>query len=47
MFANYDNNRLGVVSLILVNRDDIKKGTYTINAYVDGTFSARTQVKLR
>ena len=47
MFANYDNNRLGVVSLILVNRDDIKKGTYTVNAYVDGNFSARTQVKLR
>ncbi len=47
MFANYDNNRLGVVSLILVNRDDIKKGTYTINAYVDGIFSAKTQVKLR
>ncbi|MFY7671799.1 hypothetical protein ACOSP6_12000 [Tenacibaculum sp. MEBiC06402] len=47
MFANYDNNRLGVVSLILVNRDDIKKGTYTVNAYVDGVFSARTQLKLR
>ncbi|CAL2062453.1 hypothetical protein [Tenacibaculum sp. 190524A05c] len=47
MSANYDNNRLGVVSLILVNRDDIKKGTYTVNAYVDGNFSARTQVKLR
>ena len=47
MLANYDNNRLGVVSLILVNRDDIKKGTYTVSAYVDGVFSARTEVKLR
>ncbi|CAM1345420.1 hypothetical protein [Tenacibaculum amylolyticum] len=47
MSANYDNNQLGVVSLILVNRDDIKRGMYTVNAYVDGIFSGKTQVKLR
>ncbi|WP_299619749.1 hypothetical protein [uncultured Tenacibaculum sp.] len=47
LFANYDNNQLGVVSLILVNRDDISKGVYRINTYVDGHFTGRTEVKLR
>ncbi len=47
IFANYDNNQLGVVSLILVNRGDITKGMHTINTYVDGIFTGKTQIKLR
>ncbi|WP_299676255.1 hypothetical protein [uncultured Tenacibaculum sp.] len=47
IFADYDNNQLGVVSLILVNRGDITKGLHTINTYVDGIFTGKTQVKLR
>lgn len=47
IYAEYDNTRLGIVSLILVNRGDITKGMYTINAYVDGILSGKTQVKLR
>ncbi len=47
IIADYDNQQLGIVSLVLVNRDDINKGVYTINTYVDGLFSGKTSVKLR
>ncbi len=45
--VNYTNHRLGLVSLVLVNRDDIKKGAYTISAFVDGVYSGNTTIKLR
>ena len=45
--VNYSNNRLSLVSLILVNRDDINKGKYTVSAFVDGVYSGATTVKLR
>nr|WP_299031528.1 hypothetical protein [uncultured Tenacibaculum sp.] len=45
--VNYDNNRLSLVSLVLVNRDDIKKGTYTISTFIDGIYSGNTKIKLR
>ncbi|WP_047788174.1 hypothetical protein [Tenacibaculum mesophilum] len=45
--VNYNNNRLSLVSLILVNRDDIKKGKYIISAFVDGVYSGNTTIKLR
>ncbi|WP_440120227.1 hypothetical protein [Tenacibaculum sp. Ill] len=44
---NYNNNRLSLVSLVLVNRDDIKKGKYVISAFVDGVYSGNTIIKLR
>lgn len=47
LIANYQNGSLDVLSLILVNRDDIHKGIYAINAYVDGHFTGTTAVKLR
>ncbi|WP_075341533.1 hypothetical protein [Tenacibaculum agarivorans] len=47
IYADYDNTQLGVVSLILVDRDDIAKGTHTVNTYVDGVFTGKTQIKLR
>lgn len=45
--AEYDNQQLGIVSLILVNRDDINKGKYIVNTYVDGLFSGKTALSLR
>lgn len=45
--VNYNNNRLSLVSLVLVNRDDIKKGKYTISAFVDGVYSGNTTINLR
>ncbi|CAM1369976.1 conserved hypothetical protein [Tenacibaculum sediminilitoris] len=44
---NYNNNRLSLVSLVLVNRDDIKKGKYVISAFVDGIYSGNTVISLR
>ncbi len=44
---NYTNNRLSLVSLVLVNRDDISKGNYTVSAFVDGVYSGATTVKLK
>ena len=38
---------LSLVSLVLVNRDDINKGKYTISAFVDGVYSGATTVKLK
>lgn len=45
--VNYNNDKLSLVSLILVNRDDINKGKYTISAFVDGVYSGATTVKLK
>ncbi|MDY0780621.1 hypothetical protein [Tenacibaculum sp. IB213877] len=45
--ANYENNELNVVSLILVNRDLIKNGEYIVNVFVDGVFSGNSSIKLR
>lgn len=47
LIANYQNDALDILSLVLVNRDDIEEGRYTINAYVDGDFAGRTAVDLR
>ena len=44
---NYNNDRLSLVSLILVNRDDISKGKYTVSAFVDGVYSGATTLKLK
>ncbi|MCF2874935.1 MULTISPECIES: hypothetical protein [unclassified Tenacibaculum] len=45
--VNYSNDRLSLVSLVLVNRDDINKGKYTVSAFVDGVYSGATTLKLR
>lgn len=45
--VNYNNSRLSLVSLVLVNRDDIKKGKYVISAFVDGVYSGNTTINLR
>ncbi|TDQ28533.1 hypothetical protein [Tenacibaculum caenipelagi] len=45
--VNYNNTKLSLVSLVLVNRDDIKKGKYTISAFVDGVYAGNTTLNLR
>lgn len=45
--ADYNKKDLNILSLVLVNRDDINKGIYTISAFVDGNYSGATTVKLR
>lgn len=45
--ADYHKKDVNILSLILVNRDDINKGIYTISAFVDGNYSGETTVKLR
>lgn len=45
--VNYSNDRLSLVSLVLVNRDDINKGKYTVSAFVDGVYTGATTLKLR
>lgn len=47
LMVNYDNRRMSLVSLVLVNRDDILKGKYTISAFVDGVYSGNSVVSLR
>ncbi|CAM1351464.1 MULTISPECIES: hypothetical protein [Tenacibaculum] len=45
--VNYNNDKLSLVSFVLVNRDDINKGKYTISAFVDGEYSGNSVVSLR
>lgn len=45
--VNYNNDRLSLVSLVLVNRDDINKGKYTVSAFVDGVYSGATALNLK
>ncbi|MGG8496130.1 hypothetical protein ACQY1Q_06915 [Tenacibaculum sp. TC6] len=47
LMVNYNNRRMSLVSLVLVNRDDILKGKYTISAFVDGVYSGNSIVSLR
>lgn len=47
LIADYHKEDVSILSLILVNRDAIKKGVYTISAFVDGTYSGATSVTLR
>lgn len=45
--VNYNNNKLSLVSLVLVNRNDINRGKYTVSAFVDGTYSGATTLNLK
>ncbi|OSY88924.1 hypothetical protein WH52_04470 [Tenacibaculum holothuriorum] len=45
--VDYRNDRISLVSFVLVNRDDINRGKYTISAFVDGVYSGNAVVKLR
>ncbi len=45
--ANYKNEELEVLSLILVDRDDMNEGEYKINVFIDGNFTSSSVVTLR
>ena len=45
--VNYNNQRMSLVSFILVDREEIKEGRYTISAFVDGKYTGNAVVKLR
>lgn len=45
--ADYRNEELDVLSLILVSRDNISKGIYNANIFVDGRYEGKSSVKLR
>ncbi|CAM1349431.1 hypothetical protein [Tenacibaculum insulae] len=45
--VNYNNKQLSLISLVLVNRDDINKGKYTVSAFVDGVYSGATTLNLK
>ncbi len=45
--ADYKNKEVDVLSLILVDRNDMKKGDHKVSVFVDGTFSSSSVVTLR
>ncbi|CAA0149319.1 hypothetical protein [Tenacibaculum maritimum] len=47
IIVNYTNHKLSLLSLVLVNRDNINKGKYTVSTFVDGAFSGNTTLKLK
>ena len=47
LVVNYNNSRLSLVSLILVNRDDIFKGKYTVSTFIDGNYSGNSSIDLK
>lgn len=47
LIADYSNNDVDVLSLVLVDREQIHKGEYKVNIFVDGYFSASTKIELR
>ena len=47
LIANYHNEEIEVLSLILVNRDYMEKGEYKVNVFIDGDFSSSSAITLR
>ena len=47
LMAEYHNKQLSVISFVNVNRDNINKGSYGVNVFVDGLFAGNTFIKLR
>lgn len=45
--ANYIKEKMRIVSLILVNRDDIVEGNYRINTFVDGVYASKATISLK
>lgn len=46
VIVDYENEELGIVSLISVDRNNIMKGKYTIIVYVDEVVSGTTKIEL-
>lgn len=47
LVTEYHKKQVSVISFINVNRDDINKGSYKVNAFVDGIFVGNTSIKLK
>jgi len=47
LIANYHNEEIEVLSLILVDRKNMEKGEYKVNVFIDGDFSSTSVVTLR
>jgi len=47
LIADYNNEEVDVLSLILVDRKNMEKGDYKINVFIDGDFSSSSVVTLR
>ncbi len=45
--VNYENQKLGIVSLISVDRHLMKKGDYTVNVYINGAVAGKGKISLR
>ncbi|SDX98747.1 hypothetical protein SAMN05444411_11359 [Lutibacter oricola] len=45
--VDYVNEAIDVISLVEVDRDEIQKGPYTVNIYVENKFAGTTQIILK
>ncbi|CAL2062259.1 hypothetical protein [Tenacibaculum sp. 190524A05c] len=45
--VNYENQKLGIVSLISVDRNNIEKGDYKVRVYIDGAKAGERKISLR
>jgi len=45
--VNYLNEAIDLISLVEVNRDNIKTGVYTVNIYIDNKFIGATKIELK
>ncbi|CAM1349427.1 hypothetical protein [Tenacibaculum insulae] len=45
--AEYKNKQIAAISFIKVNRDDVSKGPYMINVFIDGVFAKKTSLQLK
>lgn len=47
LIANYQNQKMNVISIILVNRNTIKEGQYKVNAFADRNYVGSTTIALK
>lgn len=47
LIADYKNEEIEVLSLILVDRENMEKGEYKINVFIDGNYSSSSIVTLK
>ena len=44
---NYANESIDIISLVEVNRDNIKDGVYTVNIFIENKFAGASQITLK
>jgi hypothetical protein len=45
--VNYVNEPIDIISLVEVNRDNIKDGVYTVNIFIENKFAGASQITLK